>query len=69
MFGKHKEYEGRFRSWQEFAELYNEPVWIHEYSHDEQSGTLVRFIEYLASVRKNQWGAIKVKISAVRFMH
>ena len=67
--GTHKEYEGRFRSWQEFTELYDEPLWIHEYSHEEQASTLVRFIAYLASVRENQWGTIKGKISAVRFMH
>ena len=65
----HKEYEGRFRSWQEFTERYGEPLWIHELSYEEQAIALVRFIAYLASVRENQWGTIKGKISAVRFMH
>ena len=65
----HKKYSSRWNSWKEFTERVNGEIWIHVYDDDEQAAILVRFISYLASVRKNQWGTIQGKISAVRYMH
>ena len=65
----HKAYEQRWNSWKEFTECVGGEIWIHDFEDGEQAATLVRFISYLAAVRKNHWSTIKGKITAVRYMH